>query len=239
MSSFVTTAFSDGNDISLQVNREEWVRTLAIGSAWTHIRIGLLWQVTGTGSIAASNGFAMGMCSGTAHPFADPVTTTNFVGIYANNGLTFISNGLDSYFQFSNTMLFVATKVATTLNTNATNAADSVACFVPNTATTNRRGIIYVDITKGSPNYTIGMTMPTANNSAQNIDFTVNNLLVGMNESFGSILSAEFPGVFSTGNTPLTMAADEGPGAFDTVNIYSNFLNNPMEIQEVAVQKLA
>ncbi len=238
MSSFVTTSFSDGNDISLQVNREEWVRTLTIGSSWTHIRIGLLWQVTGTSTIAASNGFAMGMCSGTAHPFADPVTTTNFVGIYANNGLTFNSNAPNDWFQFANTMLFGATKVGSTLTTSGGNFADSVGMWVPNTAVTHRRGIIFVDITKGSPNYTLGITMPT--NSSVTHDFTINNLLVGMNESFGSILSAEFPGLMSTGNTPdSTMAASEGPGAFDTVNIYSNFLNNPMEIQEIAVQKLA
>lgn len=240
MSSFVTTAFSDGNDISLQVNREEWVRTMTIGSSWTHLRIGILYQITGTADIAASNGFAMGVCSGTAHPFADPVTTTNFIGIYANNGLHFVSNAPNNWWQFTNSMLFGATKVGTTLTTSATNFADSVGMFATVVGGTNRRGILYLDITKGSPNYTLGITLPINGGSATSTDFTINTLLRGMNETFGSILNTEYPGFFNNGNTPdSTMAASEGPGGFDTVNIYSNLLNNPMEIQEVAVQKIS
>lgn len=233
MALFTTTTFSDGPDVGLQLGNEEWVRKMALGSTWTHIRIGLLYQISGTATTPGGSGFAIGICSGTSAPFGN-ASTTNFVGVECVAALLY--NSTNPNFQFTVSNLFACKKVVSTITTAATNLGDGSGIWTASTSGTARRGILYVDITKGSPNYTIGITGSTLGSAAT--DFTVPNLLAGMTQNYGSI-SLGVGGVLSNGNGAQTLACDETAGGFDTVNIYSNELANPMTIFEVAVEKLA
>lgn len=239
MAQYITTAFAGGNDIALQLGNEEWVRTLAIGSTWTHVRIGLLYQITGTATTAGGTGFAVGMCSGSTAPF-NGASTTNFVGIECVTALGFVANSGNPYYQFASGNLFACKKVVATITTAATNLGDSVDMGVPTAAgSTLRRGLLYVDITKGSPNYTIGISAASGmgSTSSGSHDFTVAELLSGMTQPFGSMTVGGF--LLSNGNGAQALACDETAGGFDTVDIYSNELNNPFNLYEVAVEKLA
>jgi len=239
MAQFITTTFASGNDIALQLGNEEWVRTLAVGSTWSHIRIGVLYQLIGTVTTAGGTGFFIGMCSGTSNPFG-AATTTNAVGLEVINALGFVANSGNPYYQFGSSNGQVCKKVVSTITTNVTNVFDSVDGGVPtNLGATLRRGLLYVDIVKGSPNYTIQASFPAGMGSTGtgNHDFTVAELLSGMTQVLGSITVGGF--LLSSANSPLTLACDETAGGFDTVDIYSNELNNPMNWYEVAVEKLA
>jgi hypothetical protein len=243
MAQFITTTFAGGNDIALQLGNEEWVRKLAIGSSWTHVRIGVLYQLIGTGNTAGGTGLAIGMCSGTSNPFGS-TSTTNFVGVEWINALTYVATGGGSpgypYFQFQSTNGQACKKIVNTITTAGTNLFDGVDIGVPtNLGTTLRRGVMYIDITKGAPNYTIGISGPATMGSTSigQHDFTVAELISGMTQTFGSITVGGF-GMHS-GNTPVTLACDEIAGGFDTVDVYINELNNPVNVYEVAVEKLA
>jgi hypothetical protein len=241
MAQFITTTFSGSPDVGLQLGNEEWVRKLAIGSTWTHVRIGVLYQITGTANTPGGSGFAIGMCSGTSAPFGN-ASTTNFVGIECVSALTFSTASLGAnypYYPFSASNIFACKKVVATITTAATNLADGVGMnayavgggggVVP------RRSLLYVDITKGSPNYTIGIS--SLQGGTENLDITVAQLLTGMIQNYGSINIGV--GIMHTGNGAQTLACDETAGGFDSVNIYSNELGNPLLIFEVAVEKLA
>lgn len=235
MARFFSQTFSDGADISLELGNEEWVRQMVISNNWNHIRIGLLYQVTGTANTTnAGTNFAVGICSGTGAPFG-VLTTTNFVGIECVNVLGWVANAGQPYYSYASSNLFACKKVGGSVTTAATNLADSVGLYVPTIAGAARRGLLYVDITKGTPNYTIGISAPPNTSAAS--DWTVPFLVSGMTQTFGSIVVNSVS--MSTGNGAQTLACDETAGIFDTVDIYSNLLSNPFEIQEVAIEKLA
>lgn len=239
MAQFITTTFASGNDVALQLGNEEWVRTIVAGSTWTHIRIGILYQLIGTSSTPGASGLFIGMCSGTSAPFG-AATTTNAVGLEVINSLSYIANSGNPYFQFQSANGQVCKKVVSTITTNGTNVFDSVDLGVPtNLGSTLRRGLLYVDIIKGSPNYTIQVSGAASmgSSSAGTHDFTVSDLLSGMTQALGSIVVAGFSLV--SANTPLTLACDETAGGFDTVDIYCNELANPVNLYEIAVEKLA
>jgi len=99
---------------------------------------------------------------------------------------------------------------------------------------TERRGLFYIDILKGSPNYTLDTwhRWDAATGGAH--DYTVAELLFGMPQA-----SAVTVNSWALDHTTTTIAASEVAGPFDTVDIYSLLPGYPGEIYEVAVQKLA
>jgi hypothetical protein len=235
MAQFITTTFAGGNDIALQLGNEEWVRQLAIGSTWSYIRIGILFQLTGTAN-TSSGGFSIGVCSGTSAPFGN-TSCQNFVGIEIIAGLNWTANAPFPYYSLTASNAFACKKIGSSITTYGSNLADSVGMCFPTSSGTARRGLIYVDITKGSPNYTVGMMMTT--NTYASHDYTVAELLSGMTPPFSNTFSVGGTVLLYGNGAVTTVATDETLGGFDTVDIYSNELNNPFNIFEVAVEKLA
>lgn len=243
MAQFITTTFASGNDIALQLGNEEWVRTLAIGSTWTHIRIGMLYQITGTATISsATTQIALGMCSGDTAPFNN-ASTTNFVGLQWTGALAFVTNGTLPYYQFQSTNGFMCKKVGGTITQSATNVfnGSDMGC---NTTLGSplRRSVMYLDIVKGSPTYSLtasaapNMSAASGGNNASH-DFTVADLISGMTQTLGSLVVGGV--TLSNGNGTQTITTSESLGGFDTVDVYANMLNNPFNLYEVAVEKLA
>jgi hypothetical protein len=234
MAQFITTTFSGGNDIALQLGQEEWVRTLAIGSSWNYIRIGVLVQMTGTATTSGTS-FAIGMCAGTALPFGN-ASCQNFVGVNFPGNFGYFANAPYPYWGLGNTNAFACKKLGSSITSAATNLPDSIGMSFQTAGGTARRGILFVDIIKGSPNYTIGLM--ASSTAYANVDFTVANLLYGMTQPFANNWTCG-GGQIYYGNNAQTLACDETAGGFDTVDIYCNCLNNPFNIYEIAVEKLA
>lgn len=234
MAQFITTAFSGGNDVALQLGNEEWVRTLAIGSNWNHVRIGVLVQMVGSASTTGTN-WAIGLCSGTGNPFGS-ASTTNFVGVEFVNNFTYTSNAPYPYWNFGSTNVLACKKLSSSITTAATNLADGIGMIVVTDGGTARRGILLIDITKGSPNYTIGFMGTISTYAAQ--DFTPALLLTAMTQPFANNWTLGSAQIYN-GNGAQTLACDETAGGFDTVDFYCNNLNFPMNIYAIAVEKLA
>jgi hypothetical protein len=236
MALFVSTTFSGSPDIGLQLGNEEWVRTLAIGSSWNYIRIGVLMCITGSASTSSgSPGLAIGMCSGTSLPFNN-ASCQNFVGVQFPGSYSY-TGGASPYFSFGSGNGFACKKLGSSITNAATNLPDGMGMGVNGVGATPKRGIVFVDIIKGSPNYTIGLMM-TLGGTYSGVDFTVANLIYGMTQPFANNWTCG-GGQIYYGNGSQTLACDEAAGGFDTVDIYINQLNNPVNIYEIAVEKLA
>lgn len=70
-------------DKAIQFQTEQIANTLAIGSTWTHLRLGILYQlsssINATSSLPSPK-WAVGLCSGTASLIGSAVGPTHFVG---------------------------------------------------------------------------------------------------------------------------------------------------------------
>ncbi len=243
MSQFITRTFGAGNDIALQLGSEEWVRKLAISNAWNQIRIGVLVAInplTGSPSTAPSlgSGLAIGMCSGLTNPYG-AASTTNAIGIsfgLFGSGWSYAPNSGNPVFAM-NGGNYEYSRVGA--STSATTLGGGYNTIVPvvGQGTVMRRDIIIVDITKGSPNYTLFL-YNTASNSgppASQIDYTPTDLKQAVLQ----------PGTPSVQGFPMDahgsflLAASESPGILDTVNVYSTLNAFPLELYEVAIEKMA
>jgi hypothetical protein len=80
MANIGTRTFNLVDDKYLSLANEEWVRTLAIGTNWTKLRIGKLVSVTpdATSNLSGVE-LIWGLCSGKTNPFG-AASTTNFLG---------------------------------------------------------------------------------------------------------------------------------------------------------------
>lgn len=220
-------------DQYLSLANEEYVRTLAIGTNWTKLRLGLLAAVTPDGT-SNLNGVQLvwGLCSGKTNPFGAS-STTNFLGM--KYGITsggdlwsYVANAGNPY--FATERLFLK-KVGGTITT-ASPAAGEVHRVATNTGALPRRSVQFLDITKGSPNFTVtqwGITL-----GSMSKDFTPAHLLDGLGQAGTITVNGE-----SMNTMPATIAFSEVAGALDSVDIFWNKSAFPIEIHAVAAYRLA
>jgi len=225
-------------DKYLTLANEEWARTLAIGTDWTKLRIGVLLAVTpdGTNNLAGS-ALVLGVCSGKTNPYG-AASTTNFVGA-AMHGITpggttgtftYVAGSGNPY--FTSIGSWPASRVATDVISGAATATTFL--LTANTGSTQRRSPLYVDIQKGSPNYTLTRWTPLASQALfQTGDCSAAEFLAGL----------EMP-TPTWANTNLTssngtVAASETPGALDTVDLFWNKTALPLEVYALAAYRMA
>lgn len=160
-----------------------------------------------------------GLCSGTGALVGD-FNTTNFVGM----GLNAQAGGGGGQI---NCFFVPFTKVGTTSNFGA----NLLHAFLPqNVADTYDTELLFVDITKGNPNYSINIFGPTTNggvNAASAADFLAQ--VVQATPVFG----------FHTYTGAGTIAASEVAGTFNAVSAWWGSALTVFEITDHAVVLLA
>lgn len=67
-------------DRALQIAQEEFTRKLSFGNNWNALRIGVLWRINDSVSIASRCRFQMGLCNGDTNTFASS-TCSGYLGI--------------------------------------------------------------------------------------------------------------------------------------------------------------
>src|SRR5438876_3919296 len=181
MSVIASRAFNLIDDKYLTLANEEYVRTLAIGTNWTKLRIGMLLALAtdGTNNLQGTN-LVWGLSSGKTNPFG-AVTTTNFLGMkfgYDANSdvLTYVANSGNPYFWSGQGLI---TKVGSTKTIWNGNAFECHR-IATNTGSLQRRCLLYMQITKGSPNYSV--TYWNQNTTGVAKDFTPAHLLEGLEQ---------------------------------------------------------
>jgi hypothetical protein len=201
---------------------------------WTKARIGIRVNMTDTGANFGAAVFAAGLCSGSANIYGD-VSTTHFVGCVSADTqwdrLAFISG---IYTTHLGPVVSFATKKVGTTETRTSNGGGSgpgpfVSCYSA-AADPQKRKLYFVDITKGSPNYTIFCLRSdlTADPDPSKADFLAQ--MIAATPSYSG---------HSYCDTARTIAVDEATdGTLDHVNFSWNVTDPKIEICDWAVASI-
>lgn len=203
---------SGSSDQYVGMSTAQWARLVAIPTGWTSLRLGVRWRMQDNGSgLTLFPRLAMGLCSGTTNILGD-ATTTHFAGIISNSSdWAYWTGSAAVYYGFSYSPY---KKVVSTATTGALYSSD---CRIPyNLSPTNRFIYLhYLEITKGSPNYSFRVFTMIGNNPPT--DYT--------EAQFYSLLTQPGADTLSLSNyaytTTNTLAVDEATdGTFNAVNFY-------------------
>jgi hypothetical protein len=234
MATIATRSFNLIEDKYLALGNEEFVRTLAIGSSWTRLRVGLLVALTpdGTSDLQGVQ-LVWGLCSGKTNPFG-AATTTNFLGSKwgtnaAGDTLTYNANSGNPYYWCGRSMMKKVGATKSVLNGVTTEFHRAAT----NTGSVQRRSLLLMEITKGSPNFTMTAWNLAATGVAK--DFTPAHLLEALEQATSVVVNGETLGA----GTSVSTAFDEGAGALDTVDVHWNKSAFPLEIYALATYRLA
>jgi hypothetical protein len=145
--------FGSENKQGFDMTNGEYLRPFYWGNQWTKIRLGVIVSVRYGAGNATNTRLALGVNSGIVHGVNG--ATVNWVGYYSNTGFTLQDmqlQGTPSYFKNLSSRGYAATKGTTPAETVVTNSG---LLNFPSSDTPERRGVLFVEITKGSPNYSI------------------------------------------------------------------------------------
>lgn len=225
-------------DKYLTLPNEELVRTLAIGSDWNKIRLGVLLAVTpdGTNNLGGT-ALMLGLCSGKTNPYG-AATTTNFVGAALHGSAPGGTTGTLNYGAgsgnpyFSSGGSWAAGRVGAGLISGA--GAASSFILTSNVGSTQRRSPVYVDIQKGSPNYTITRWLPDLSQGLfQSGDCSPATFLTSLEVS-----TPTWQNINLTSSSGA-VAASETPGVLDTFDLFWNKAAFPLEVYAIAAYRMA
>jgi hypothetical protein len=237
MSSIGSRLFNLIADKYLTLANEEFARTLAIGTDWNKIRLGVLLAVTpdGTNNLASS-ALVLGVSSGKTNPYG-AASTTNFVGgaFHGAGGtptatLTYAANSGNPYYSSAGTGPFA--RVGTTLSNGTGNAVAFL--IAANNGSIQRRSPLYVDIQKGSPNFTvIRWTPQTSQSQFLTADCSPAEFLASLE------LATPTWGGISLTTSNSTVAASEAPGTLDTFDFFWNKSLFALEVYALAAYRMS
>jgi hypothetical protein len=213
---------SSVTETTIQMVNNTFARLVSIGTSWNTIRLGLRMHMADTGAdLTGTPTFAMGFCAGTASQFGD-ATTTHFVGL-KTNAATWNRSA-----NFYNNATAVPTKRVGSTTTTGTSLLNLV---IPNGLGTGQgRYIFFVDLIKGSPNYTIKLFCDQTGTSG---DQSAATFLAKM-----ELVTPSLSGyTYSSGQT---IAVNESTnGTLDCVNVSWDRTTPVIEICDMAVAILA
>jgi hypothetical protein len=199
---------------------------------WNKLRIAMRLASTDTGaSITGTPDFSVGLCCGQTNIYLD-ATTTHFVGIKSiATSWTRGTFGGVLYYQASGSSPYhqPIKRVGTTLTTG-TGFSTSVLTMNPESASASvHRWLFFVDITKGSPNYTLNLF---AASGVPNTDLSAADFLTYSAVDAVAVTGHAF-------DTNRTIAVDEGAdGTLDHINVRWSESAPEIEISDLAAVRL-
>lgn len=197
-------------------------------TTWTTLRIGLRMIMNNIGaSLTGTPRFYVGLGSGTTNMIMD-ATTDNWCGIVSNATWTYAAGPPVRY---SVNPVHGGKKVGTTLTLTASAVDPSDSVIFMADATTTNRFLYFVEITKGSPNYTLNLQSFRINPTTAG-DATAADFLAQVVQSAPLFTNHQ-------NGTARTLAVDESTGTFDHVCIGWDQVSPTIEICDLAVVKLA
>jgi len=208
-------------DKSLQLGNEQFVRTMAMGSSWTKLRVCMRCAFDDSGGDILTAKLMMGVCTGLTDFNSGSADCAGFTLGYDTTASRFA--GPPVYYEFNgiaNTRAF--TKVGATLTlVNGANVSNSLSA-----APTTRRSLWFTDITKGTGLTTISKWTFATGAGAQ-ADRTRQTYLAWLQDE------ATAGGTLGTGaaSTP----AYTGANLFDSVFVYWNKSTPVINIYDLTV----
>lgn len=196
-------------------------------SSWTKMRVAARLCIRDQGvNLTGTPRLALGLCSGSTNTFG-AATTTHFVGVVTNNATLTRNAGPPVYYSGLN--LAACKRVGSTLTTNAS-AINGGGSFMFAQPADGYRTLFFVDIEKGSPNYTMNAFY---RNSSTGADVSADDFLYYAQLDTPSLTGYNF-------GTARTVAVDEGAdGTLDHVNPAWSMASPQIEISDLAIVKLS
>ncbi|MCL4179175.1 MAG: hypothetical protein KJ072_15715 [Verrucomicrobia bacterium] len=222
------------DDVRAALNNSTMRRLLSIGTDWTKVRVGIRFSVADTGADLGSTPFlAMGLCSGTANPVNNgSASTDHFVGMRTVDATWGRSAATPPYWICSTYAVLVSKRIGTTwTNTGGTNNF-WYAWYV--SAGTSYRQFFFLDITKGSPNFTLRATGRSGVHQNPTFDCSKEYFLERMTQPTPS-----YENDHSQGGDNTLAVSEATNGYLNAVNIAWDRTNPKWEISDVAVARFA
>lgn len=221
--------FSSVQDNRIQLSNSHFARAHGV-SSWSKLRIALRFSMNDSGAnLTSTPVFAVGLCSGTSNIYGD-ASVTHFVGLLPISATwTRLTSALCYATNASGGDVTPTKKIGST-ETHGT-AIGSQTVQIPADVTIAMRWMWFVDILKGTPNYTLSYFAVTSRSTAT--DVSVADFLTQAN-----LGSPSFAGHGNSGTQ--TIAVDEATnGTLDCVNISWDRVTPEIELSDLAVVKLS
>lgn len=226
-STILLRTFSGVDDKRIVLTNSNFARPFSIPSGWTKLRVALRISITDTGGDITSNPrLAMGLCSGSSNIFLD-ATTTHFVGALQDEATWSRQAGPPVRYVEPAGGWVPAKRVGSTTTKGATFYGSALIMF---DATTANRSAKFVDIEKGSPNYTLNIFGREQNAAS---DVSPEQFLAQAELATPTITNHSL-------RTAQTIAVNEGTdGVLDHVCVAWDRSAPNIEISDIALIKLA
>lgn len=222
------------DDKRLVLANGEALRNLAYLNNWTKVRIGLQLSCELSADISGTPQIALGLSAGATHGFGDPVTT-HFVGIRPIGSSATYSGSAPHFASIGGWKPCV--KVVGTI-TDGTTFTGATTALIPKSSDLYR-GSLIVEITKGSPNFTVQMVSCINAVTPAFVDVTDTHFLDAMQAADMAGAAAALGGGYSQSST-VSVAVDETThGNLDSVDVFWDRTSTPMEISAIRHRKVA
>jgi hypothetical protein len=224
MASTIQSQTIGSADLCIALAASQFGRAHGYGDNWNTLRVALLFAVEDTGANLTGSLLRVGLCKGTNNMPGD-ATTDNSYGIKYQATWN-RANG--TYYEMATSVPWAFSRVAAVETTSATNIATANICFV-----NHCRECLFLDIIKGSPNYTFKAFVSTATTG----DVTP---AVFLAQAPSNPPAIGIPAHTYLSPTGTALAIDTGTnGILDTVYVGWNLLTPRLFISNLAVVKLA
>lgn len=214
-----------GGELICRMNNARFARpaidaVFPVGGAWSKIRVGIRCAITDSGgSLSGTPRFGIGVCSGSSNILGD-ATPAHWVGAITNDSSVSRAAGPPVNYAFN--PLVPAKNVAGTLTTGS-----SFGAFFVNVG---EFGMWFIDITKGSPNFSV-------------------QCFVRSNSTGGSFSQTDFFNTVTVESATLTshaftstqtIAVDEtADGDLDHGNLWWNQTVSSWDVSDLAIVRFA
>jgi hypothetical protein len=220
------------DDVRAALSNATLRRLLSVGTNWTQLRVAIRFSMEDPGADMTSQPtFSLGVCSGTANPFNNgSATTDHWVGLRSTMATWARSAGPPPYTTLYPYTMRPYKRVGTTYSYAPGTNNLLYAWYV--LYGTSIRQVFAVDITKGSPNFTITYVARTGISNPD--DVSKETFLQQI-----SLLTPNIPG-HSRSGTGNPIAVDEATdGYLNAVNVAWDRSSPKLEISDLAVVRFA
>lgn len=229
MSVIKDRTISATQDKRIVLSNSQFARELPFGTTWNKIRVGVRFHMRNTGAdLVSTPNFALGVCSGQTNLYGD-ATTTHFVGTRSTSASWFFSGG--NKYLVSNGTILPHKRVGST-GTSGSAFFPATAWGIGAQAATAGadRSLFFVDILKGSPNFTL-QCFGWQNTGAAPVDVSLTNFLLQMELATPNQANHTF-------SATQTLAVDEGvDGSLDNFMMSWDRTSPEIEVSDIAVTR--
>lgn len=232
-SAIVTSSISSVEDRRLGMLGSSIVRRHGKGNSWNVLRIGIRYQLKGTGATIKDPAinFFMGLCSGVTAPFGTKTPTNCFGLRYKPTYWPFNAAGGANMACYQNVNLvepgYSAKDIGGTLTETSFTITGGTNWIWPADVTAATRRCLFVDIVKGSPNYALNILYCKSATAAPDISAS----------DFSSLVQTTTPS--ESNHSFLTnkgaVAFDQSAGELDCINLQWTGIYAQLHICDLAV----